>query len=353
MQSRVPEPDFLPEPIRGWAHEHRDVLELITQELLKTGSWPSVKGLTRTLARRSQPVPLRSLLTGMPKPLGFVEPGPDRVVLHLFGLRMTPAGQRPLAGFLVLLHLALERFQGADETPVISRADAAHATSADTTHVRALSEIVLREAPFVGSGTGSEDDDWTREVTDDVMRYAGVATIDDYLRIRADELRSLPHLGWAVTPAPRPAPTPTQPSAWRDVFLSHAGEDELVARALAQALVARGHSVWYDEAELVIGDSLSEHIDRGLAQSHFGVVILSAAFLAKPWPRRELEGLVARETADGRHLILPVWHGIDQHDLVQRAPALAGRLAVSTARGVDHVADEISRAIRRRGRQDH
>ena len=38
---------------------------------------------------------------------------------------------------------------------------------------------------------------------------------------------------------------------------------------------------------------------RGLAEVHFGVVILSHAFLEKRWPGRELEGLIARETAVG------------------------------------------------------
>jgi hypothetical protein len=134
----------------------------------------------------------------------------------------------------------------------------------------------------------------------------------------------------------------------RDTFLSHAGDDEETARLLAAALQARGHSVWYDEAELVVGDSLSEQIDRALAHARFGVVLLSRAFFAKPWPRRELEGLVARETIGGERSILPVWHNIDQRYLVEVAPPLADRLAANTGDGVEHVADEVSRAINRR-----
>ena len=42
-----------------------------------------------------------------------------------------------------------------------------------------------------------------------------------------------------------------------DVFISHASEDkDSVVRPLAQALVAKGLKVWYDEFELKIGDSL-------------------------------------------------------------------------------------------------
>ena len=47
-------------------------------------------------------------------------------------------------------------------------------------------------------------------------------------------------------------------SKGRDVFISHATEDkEAVALPLAHALQEHGISVWYDEFELRIGDSLS------------------------------------------------------------------------------------------------
>jgi hypothetical protein len=81
-----------------------------------------------------------------------------------------------------------------------------------------------------------------------------------------------------------------------DVFISHASEDkELVARPLSSYLQRAGIKVWLDENELTIGDSLREKIDEGLAQSRFGIVILSKHFLAKEWPQRELNGLVALE----------------------------------------------------------
>jgi len=67
-----------------------------------------------------------------------------------------------------------------------------------------------------------------------------------------------------------------------DAFISHASEDkETFARALADALCARGFRIWYDEFTLTVGDSLRRSIDRGLAHSRFGVVILSPNFFAK------------------------------------------------------------------------
>ena len=84
-----------------------------------------------------------------------------------------------------------------------------------------------------------------------------------------------------------------------DLFICHASEDkDTVARPLALALSEKDLTVWYDEFELVLGDSLRRKIEHGLANSRYGVVILSESFFRKEWPQRELDGLAARE--DGR-----------------------------------------------------
>ena len=65
-----------------------------------------------------------------------------------------------------------------------------------------------------------------------------------------------------------------------DVFISHASEDkEDVVRPLAKSLKEKGISVWYDEFELKIGDSLRRKIDQGLSKSRFGIVVISRAFM--------------------------------------------------------------------------
>ncbi len=140
--------------------------------------------------------------------------------------------------------------------------------------------------------------------------------------------------------------THVKPNSHVDIFISHASEDKAeVARPLAAILAARGYSVWIDEAEITLGDSLRRKIDFGLSRCRFGVVILSPAFFAKQWPQIELNGLVARETASGEKAILPVWHGVDQAYVVGVSPPLADRLGVSTSTGLQHVAEQIIRAI--------
>jgi hypothetical protein len=135
----------------------------------------------------------------------------------------------------------------------------------------------------------------------------------------------------------------------RDVFVSHASEDKHdIARPLTDELMRRGYSVWYDEYELVLGDSLRQRIDEGLAESTIGVVILSHSFFAKPWPTRELDGLNARMMGGEKNVIVPVWHELTEQDLLRYSPPLAGLLAGNSTEGINKLADHIERVLARR-----
>jgi hypothetical protein len=132
-----------------------------------------------------------------------------------------------------------------------------------------------------------------------------------------------------------------------DVFVSHASEDkDEVARPLAEELTRRGFRVWYDEYSLWVGDSLREKIDEGLSSCTFGLVVISPSFMAKPWPNREVNGLVALETGDGRKRILPVWHDTSAEEVTRWSPTIADLKATTTDRGLEVVADEIARVLR-------
>jgi hypothetical protein len=130
-----------------------------------------------------------------------------------------------------------------------------------------------------------------------------------------------------------------------DLFISHATEDKQdAAIPLFEALERAGMTVWFDTYELKIGDSIREKIDEGLVACQYGVVILSPNFIAKQWPRRELNALFALEE-DGRPRILPIWHNLDRSALVSYSPILADRLAGNTTQGFDSLASEISKVV--------
>ena len=131
-----------------------------------------------------------------------------------------------------------------------------------------------------------------------------------------------------------------------DVFISHASEDkDSVVRPLAQALVAKGLKVWYDEFELKIGDSLRRKIDSGLAKSKFGIVVLSQSFIKKGWTNYELDGIISKANT-GEQVLLPIWHGITKQEVLDYSPSLADKVARNTASyTVEEIAEEIAELI--------
>jgi len=116
-----------------------------------------------------------------------------------------------------------------------------------------------------------------------------------------------------------------------DFFLSHASEDKAaIAQPLFDGLTAQGKHVWFDQAVLMVGDSLRRKIDEGLKQSSFGIVILSEHFFRKNWPQAELDALFSREM-QGRTVILPIWHNISVDEIRSYSPLLADKVALKTS----------------------
>ncbi len=141
--------------------------------------------------------------------------------------------------------------------------------------------------------------------------------------------------------------TPDESGQTWDVFISHAGEDKAsVALPLYEALTERGLKVWLDKGELRIGDSLRRKIDYGLAHSSFGVAIFSKSFFAKGWPQYELDGIVGLSVA-GKQRMLPIWHEISKDEVETQSPALADKIARTTATStIAEIADEIAEVVR-------
>jgi hypothetical protein len=132
-----------------------------------------------------------------------------------------------------------------------------------------------------------------------------------------------------------------------DVFISHASEDkDEVVRPLALALKNEGLIVWYDEFELKIGDSLRKKIDKGLANSKFGIVVLSKNFFTKGWTNYELDGIITKAVS-GEQVILPIWHNITKKEVIDFSPSLADKVARNTSSyTVEEIALEISEVIK-------
>ncbi len=127
-----------------------------------------------------------------------------------------------------------------------------------------------------------------------------------------------------------------------DVFICHASEDK---KSFVEPLVGKlrdsNLKVWYDGFELKLGDNLREKIDYGLANSRYGVVILSKSFFKKEWPKTELDALVARQNNVGKKVILPVWHEVEAEEVGKFSPILASKLAARSSDGIDALVAQV------------
>lgn len=135
-----------------------------------------------------------------------------------------------------------------------------------------------------------------------------------------------------------------------DAFICHASEDkDVFVRPLAEKLRESHLEIWYDEFSLKVGDSLRESIDKGLSKCRFGIVILSPAFFKKRWPKRELNGLTAREMVGGHQIILPIWHKVTAADIIKHSPPLADIKALDSKKGIGDICKMLLEKIRPEG----
>jgi hypothetical protein len=66
----------------------------------------------------------------------------------------------------------------------------------------------------------------------------------------------------------------------RHIFLCHAWDDRQgVAKELYDLLVARNVSVWFSENDIGLGEPFLRAIDKGLAKSRIGIVLVTPALL--------------------------------------------------------------------------
>jgi hypothetical protein len=116
----------------------------------------------------------------------------------------------------------------------------------------------------------------------------------------------------------------------RDVFLCHAWDDRQgPAKELHDSLVAAGVKVWFSEKDLGLGVPMMRAIDKGLANSRIGLVLVTPALIA----RLPKEGVADKELSAllaGNQLI-PIVHNTTYEALRNVSPLLASRSGLDTS----------------------
>lgn len=116
----------------------------------------------------------------------------------------------------------------------------------------------------------------------------------------------------------------------RDVFLCHAWDDRKdAAKELHDQLEMNGVSVWFSEKDVLLGATLLREIDKGLAKSRVGIVLVTPALLK----RLAGEGIADKELSAllARDLLVPIVHNTTYEDLREVSPLLGSRSGLSTA----------------------
>ena len=134
----------------------------------------------------------------------------------------------------------------------------------------------------------------------------------------------------ALTPYRRAVESQGQLPELRDLFLCHAWDDRRgIASALNDLLEAEGVSVWFSEKDILLGQPFMREIDRGLAKSRAGLVLITPALLERVTKRgvsdKELSELLARDQ------LIPVVHETTYDEVRKVSPLLGSRHGLDTA----------------------
>ena len=133
----------------------------------------------------------------------------------------------------------------------------------------------------------------------------------------------------ALSPVRRSVENRAPQPVHRDVFLCHAWDDRGgAAKELHDLLESRNVSVWFSEKDVALGTSLLREIDKGLANSRVGIVLVTPALLR----RLRGEGIADKELSAllARDLLVPIVHDTTYEDLREVSPLLGSRSGLST-----------------------
>lgn len=131
----------------------------------------------------------------------------------------------------------------------------------------------------------------------------------------------------------------------RDVFLCHAWDDRQgAAKQLHDLLEAAGVKVWFSEKDLGLGVPMMRAIDKGLANSKVGLVLVTPALLAR-LPKESVADKELSTLLAGNRLV-PIVHNTTYEALRDVSPMLASRSGLDTAEdSMSEVAAKIAELV--------
>jgi len=90
------------------------------------------------------------------------------------------------------------------------------------------------------------------------------------------------------------------------VFMCHSSQDKPFVRWLAGSLRVEGATVWVDESEIKVGESLIDKISSGIDRCEYLAAILSANSVQSEWVKRELNIAITQEIKGRKVKVIPL-----------------------------------------------
>jgi hypothetical protein len=157
------------------------LFERIYAERHERGSWPRMTDLQRKLASEHIDVNVRVTVQAS-EGRAMLDSSNETVSLNLGGLARVPAARELLEAYVASLQKMLERYRDVGSAPRFTSEDL-DVPRLDAKTKDELSELIVREHWGLGSNEGGGED-WSYEITDQVLSAEGVETIADLLAAR-------------------------------------------------------------------------------------------------------------------------------------------------------------------------
>jgi hypothetical protein len=131
----------------------------------------------------------------------------------------------------------------------------------------------------------------------------------------------------------------------RDIFLCHAWDDRKEsALELYDLLESNGVNVWFSEKDIPLGTSFLREIDKGLAKSKIGIVLVTPNFLKRVQnegvAEKELSALLATDQ------LVPIVHNTTYDELRDVSPLLGSRNGLDTQEDtMENIAKKLAELI--------
>jgi hypothetical protein len=158
-------------------------------------------------------------------------------------------------------------------------------------------------------------------------------------------------------PVDSPQFAPTERNL-RQLFISHAGEDDDFARRLAQDLKDQGWAVWLAPDSIRPGEKWVEAINRGMSESGVFILVLTEAAVNSRWVRSETNVAIGMEHQGDLEFVPleleevkvpPLWRGYQRISFVEDyksgLESLLGRLQPEEMEGLSDLYDRLRESI--------